>query len=133
MKEVMADAEVHLSTQANMTNFRTAQFWVKMGVKRLVLARELTLEEITGIREHLPDDVELESFVHGAMCISYSGRCLLSNFMVERDSKNRGSVFSALGRLFVVLGHPEFRWPLLLFSAMNMLFMAYLAVLFYVF
>lgn len=89
LKEVMADAEVHLSTQANMTNFRTAQFWVKMGVKRLVLARELTLEEITGIREHLPDDVELESFVHGAMCISYSGRCLLSNFMVERDS-NRG-------------------------------------------
>lgn len=89
LKEVMADAEVHLSTQANMTNFRTAQFWVKMGVKRLVLARELTLEEITGIRKHLPDDVELESFVHGAMCISYSGRCLLSNFMVERDS-NRG-------------------------------------------
>lgn len=89
VKEVMADAEIHLSTQANMTNFRTAQFWVRMGVKRLVLARELTLEEIKNIKKNLPEEIELESFVHGAMCISYSGRCLLSNFMVERDS-NRG-------------------------------------------
>lgn len=89
VKEVMADAEIHLSTQANMTNFRTALFWARMGIKRIVLARELTFEEIKTIRENLPEDTELESFVHGAMCISYSGRCLLSNFMTERDS-NRG-------------------------------------------
>lgn len=89
VREVMAKAELHLSTQANMTNWRTAAFWARMGVKRMVLARELTLEEIREIRDHLPDDVELEAFVHGAMCISYSGRCLLSNFMVGRDS-NKG-------------------------------------------
>ena len=89
VREVMANAEVHLSTQANMTNYRTAQFWARMGVKRMVLARELTLEEIREIRDNLPEDFELEAFVHGAMCISYSGRCLLSNFMTERDS-NRG-------------------------------------------
>lgn len=89
LKEVMADAEVHLSTQANMTNWRTGLFWARMGVKRMVLARELTLTEISEIRQHLPEDIELEAFVHGAMCISYSGRCLLSNFMTGRDS-NRG-------------------------------------------
>ena len=85
----MANAEIHLSTQANMTNWRTGLFWARMGVKRLVLARELTLDEISEIRQHLPEDIELEAFVHGAMCISYSGRCLLSNFLTNRDS-NRG-------------------------------------------
>lgn len=90
IQEVIPDAEIHLSTQANMTNYRTANFWYKMGVKRIVLAREMTFEEIHEIREKIPADMELESFVHGAMCISYSGRCLLSNFMVERDA-NRGA------------------------------------------
>lgn len=88
--EIMPDAEIHLSTQANMTNYRTANFWHKMGVKRLVLARELTFDEIAQIRKNIPETMELESFVHGAMCISYSGRCLLSNFMIERDA-NRGA------------------------------------------
>lgn len=90
IQEILPDAEIHLSTQANMTNYRTANFWYKMGVKRLVLARELTFDEIHQIRENIPEDMELESFVHGAMCISYSGRCLLSNFMIERDA-NRGA------------------------------------------
>ena len=89
IKEVMADAEIHLSTQANMTNWRTAKFWARQGVKRFVLARELTLDEIRETREKLPEDLEIEAFCHGAMCISYSGRCLLSNFLTGRDS-NRG-------------------------------------------
>lgn len=89
IQEVVPGAEIHLSTQANMTNYRTAGFWHKMGVKRLVLARELTLPEIRQIRENIPQEMEIEAFVHGAMCISYSGRCLLSNFMIERDA-NRG-------------------------------------------
>lgn len=87
--EVMPEAEIHLSTQANMTNYRTAKFWYDRGIRRLVLARELTLDEIREVRENIPEDMELEAFVHGAMCISYSGRCLLSNFMIERDA-NRG-------------------------------------------
>ena len=90
LKEEIPDAEIHLSTQANMTNYVTANYWRAQGVKRLVLARELTLEEIKEIRANLPDDTELEAFVHGAMCISYSGRCLLSNFMTGRDA-NRGA------------------------------------------
>lgn len=89
IQEEIPGAEIHLSTQANMTNYRTAGFWHKMGVKRLVLARELTLPEIRQIRENIPPEMEIEAFVHGAMCISYSGRCLLSNFMIERDA-NRG-------------------------------------------
>lgn len=86
---VIPDAEIHLSTQANMTSYITASFWYRMGVKRIVLARELTIDEIKEIRKKIPEDMELEAFVHGAMCISYSGRCLLSNFMIERDA-NRG-------------------------------------------
>ena len=89
IKEAIPDAELHLSTQANMTNFVTANFWHSQGVKRLVLARELTFEEIKDVRANIPEDMELESFIHGAMCISYSGRCLLSNFMIDRDA-NRG-------------------------------------------
>ena len=88
--EVMPDAEIHLSTQANMTNYKTAEFWMSQGVKRIVLARELTFEEIVELREKLPPEMEFEAFVQGAMCISYSGRCLLSNFMIERDA-NRGA------------------------------------------
>lgn len=90
IQEIIPDAEIHLSTQANMTNYRTANFWHKMGVERLVLARELTFKEIKEIRKNIPEEMELEAFVHGAMCISYSGRCLLSNFMIERDA-NRGA------------------------------------------
>ncbi len=90
IQEIIPEAEIHLSTQANMTNFRTANFWYKFGVKRIVLARELTFEEIRQLRQQIPEDMELEAFVHGAMCISYSGRCLLSNFMIERDA-NRGA------------------------------------------
>lgn len=89
IQEAIPDAELHLSTQANMTNYVTAGFWHKMGVKRVVLARELMLDEIREIREKTPESLELEGFVHGAMCISYSGRCLLSNFMTGRDA-NRG-------------------------------------------
>ena len=90
IREVIPSAEIHLSTQANLTNAKTAEFWRSMGMKRLVLARELSLKEIKEIRASLPEDVELEAFIHGAMCISYSGRCLLSNFMTGRDS-NRGA------------------------------------------
>lgn len=89
IREAMPEAELHLSTQANMTNYVTAKFWADYGLKRLVLARELTFEEIKEIKKHLPDGVSIEAFVQGAMCISYSGRCLLSNFMIERDA-NRG-------------------------------------------
>lgn len=89
VKNKMPGTQIHLSTQANMTNYVTANFWRSQGVKRLVLARELMLEEIKDIRKNIPDDMELEAFVHGAMCISYSGRCLLSNFMADRDA-NRG-------------------------------------------
>ncbi|MDR0853638.1 MAG: U32 family peptidase [Clostridiales Family XIII bacterium] len=81
--------ELHLSTQANVTNATAARFWHKAGVSRLVLARELSLSEIRTIREETPDTLELEAFVHGAMCISYSGRCLLSSVMTGRDG-NRG-------------------------------------------
>ena len=89
VKEYMPKVEIHLSTQANLTNYATANFWRSMGVKRLVLARELSLSEIKELRKNLPEDTELEAFIHGSMCISYSGRCLLSNFMTGRDS-NRG-------------------------------------------
>lgn len=89
IKEEVTSAEFHLSTQANMTNYITAKFWYELGIKRIVLARELTFSEISVIKANIPDDMELEAFCHGAMCISYSGRCLLSNFMTDRDS-NRG-------------------------------------------
>lgn len=89
IKEAVPDAELHLSTQANMTNYVTANFWHSQGVKRIVLARELTFGEIKDIRSRIPESMDLEAFIHGAMCISYSGRCLLSNFMIDRDA-NRG-------------------------------------------
>lgn len=87
--EKLPGREIHLSTQANTTNYRTAAFWHKQGVKRVVLGREMSLEEIRTTREMLPDSMEIEAFVHGAMCISYSGRCLMSNFMTERGA-NQG-------------------------------------------
>ncbi len=93
-KEVDPGLEIHLSTPANTTNKYAAKFWADNGVKRVVLARETKLEDIKGIREYLPDDVEIEAFVHGAMCISYSGRCLLSNALTGRSS-NRGDCVQA--------------------------------------
>ena len=88
-KEVMPDAEIHLSTQANTTNYMTAKFWMNQGVKRIVSAREMSFEELRQFKAKVPD-MEIETFIHGAMCISYSGRCLLSNFMVQRDA-NQGA------------------------------------------
>ena len=84
------DIERHISTQANNTNWATAEFWRAQGASRIVTARELSLAEIREMRDHLPEDMEIESFVHGAMCISYSGRCLLSSFLTGRDA-NRGA------------------------------------------
>ena len=89
-KEVLPDVDIHISTQANNTNYATFNFWYKMGARRVVTARELSLEEIKTIRKNIPDEMEIETFIHGAMCISYSGRCLLSSFMAGRDA-NRGA------------------------------------------
>ncbi len=89
-RRVIPDMEIHISTQANNTNYGTYLFWHQLGAKRVVTARELSLSEIREIRDHIPDEMEIESFIHGAMCISYSGRCLLSNFMVGRDA-NQGA------------------------------------------
>ena len=87
-KEVCPEIEIHISTQANNTNYLTYDFWYKMGATRVVSARELSLIEINQIREHIPEDMEIESFIHGAMCISYSGRCLLSNYFTGRDANH---------------------------------------------
>ena len=89
-KEVMPEIEIHISTQANNTNYGTYNFWHSLGAARVVSARELSLKEIKEIRDNIPDDLEIETFVHGAMCISYSGRCLLSSFFTGRDA-NRGA------------------------------------------
>ena len=89
-KRVLPDMELHVSTQANNTNYGTYLFWHQLGAKRVVSARELSLKEIKEIRAHIPEDMQIESFIHGAMCISYSGRCLLSNFLVGRDA-NQGA------------------------------------------
>ena len=89
-KEMLPDMELHISTHANNTNYGTYNFWHSLGAKRVVSARELSISEIKDIRNHIPDDLEIETFVHGAMCISYSGRCLLSSFMAGRDA-NKGA------------------------------------------
>lgn len=89
-REELPDMELHISTQANNTNYATYNFWYKQGAKRVVSARELSLEEIKEIRHNIPDDLEIETFIHGAMCISYSGRCLLSNYFTGRDA-NQGA------------------------------------------
>ncbi len=93
-KEVAPKLDLHVSTQANVTNKYTAKFYCDLGAKRLVLARELSIKEIKEIRDYIPREVEIETFVHGAMCISYSGRCLLSNYLSGRDS-NRGACIQA--------------------------------------
>lgn len=89
-KEICPEIEIHISTQANNTNYGTFNFWHSLGAKRVVTARELSLNEIKEIRENIPEDLEIETFIHGAMCISYSGRCLLSSFMAGRDA-NQGA------------------------------------------
>ncbi len=89
-KEVCPEIERHISTQANNTNYGTFLFWHAQGAKRVVSARELSLAEIKEIRNRIPDDMEIETFIHGAMCISYSGRCLLSNYLTGRDA-NQGA------------------------------------------
>ena len=89
-REICPEIECHISTQANNTNYETYRFWHRLGAKRVVTARELSLDEIREIRANIPDDMEIETFVHGAMCISYSGRCLLSNYLVGRDA-NQGA------------------------------------------
>ena len=88
-KKYAPDVEIHISTQAGITNYAAANAFYEMGAKRIVTARELSLDEIIGIRQNIPSDLEIECFVHGAMCVSFSGRCLLSNYMTGRDS-NRG-------------------------------------------
>ncbi len=89
-KEIWPEAEIHISTQANNTNYEIYRFWWRLGAKRVVSARELSLQEIRQIRDHIPEEMEIESFIHGAMCISYSGRCLLSNYFTGRDA-NQGA------------------------------------------
>ena len=89
-KEICPEIERHISTQANNTNYGTYLFWWKQGARRVVSARELSLKEIREIRQRIPEEMEIESFIHGAMCISYSGRCLLSNYFTGRDA-NQGA------------------------------------------
>ena len=89
-KKVCSEIEIHISTQANNTNYGTYNVWYGLGARRVVSARELSLDEIHTIRENIPEDMEIETFVHGAMCISYSGRCLLSNYFTGRDA-NQGA------------------------------------------
>ncbi len=87
-KRICPEIDIHISTQANNTNYMTYRFWYEQGAKRVVSARELSLREIREIREHIPEDMEIESFIHGAMCISYSGRCLLSSYFTGRDANH---------------------------------------------
>ena len=90
VRELLPNTEIHISTQASIVSPEAAKAYAEMGAKRLVLARELTLSEIVAIREALPPDVELEAFIHGSMCVSYSGRCMLSHNLTGRDA-NRGA------------------------------------------
>ena len=89
-REICPEIEIHVSTQANNTNYETFKFWYRQGAKRVVTARELSLAEIKEIRKNIPEELEIESFIHGAMCISYSGRCLLSSYFTGRDA-NQGA------------------------------------------
>lgn len=89
-KEICPEIEIHISTQANNTNYRTYRFWHGLGAKRVVSARELSMDELRELRANIPEDLEIETFIHGAMCISYSGRCLLSSYFTGRDA-NQGA------------------------------------------
>lgn len=86
IKKVVPKMEIHISTQASITNYETIMFWYNLGARRIVLARELSFEEIKEITSKIPEDLDIEAFIHGAMCMSYSGRCLLSNYMTGRDA-----------------------------------------------
>ncbi|MBR4640892.1 MAG: U32 family peptidase [Butyrivibrio sp.] len=87
-RKICPEIDIHVSTQANNTNYETYKFWYELGAKRVVAARELSLNEIKEITEKIPEDLEMECFIHGAMCISYSGRCLLSNYFTGRDANH---------------------------------------------
>ena len=89
-RKLVPEIPIHISTQANNTNYATYDFWYEQGVRRVVSARELSIDELAKIHENIPEDMEIESFVHGAMCISYSGRCLISNFLTGRDANQGG-------------------------------------------
>lgn len=89
-RKTVPNMDIHISTQANNTNYHTALFWKELGATRIVMARELSLREIKEISDNIPEELEIEAFVHGAMCISYSGRCLLSNYLTGRDA-NKGA------------------------------------------
>ncbi len=101
-KEVLPDIDIHISTQANNTNYMTYNFWWNQGAKRVVSARELSLEEIKEIREHIPDEMEIETFMHGAMCISYSGRCLLSTSLQEETLTGEHVHIHAAGNMLLL-------------------------------
>lgn len=101
-KEIMPDIDIHISTQANNVNWKSAEAWYKMGAKRVILAREMSLSEISEIRAKTPPELELEAFVHGAMCISYSGRCLLSNYMSGRDGNHGECAHPCRWKYFLV-------------------------------
>lgn len=102
VKNIIPEMEVHLSTQASTTNYAAVNFWYEQGVRRIILARELSLEEIKEIIKKSPPDMKIETFVHGAMCISYSGRCLLSNYMVGRDANRGDCAHSCRWRYYLV-------------------------------
>lgn len=101
-KEVCPEIERHISTQANNTNYGTYKFWYDLGASRVVTARELSLEEINKIRKEIPEDMEIETFIHGAMCISYSGRCLLSNYFTGRDANQGACTHPCRWKYFLV-------------------------------
>ena len=101
-KEVVPEIDVHISTQANNTNYATFRFWYNLGATRVVAARELSLREIAQIRENIPTDMEIEAFIHGAMCIAYSGRCLLSNYFTGRDANLGECTHSCRWKYYIV-------------------------------
>ncbi|WP_456408558.1 prephenate-dependent tRNA uridine(34) hydroxylase TrhP [Caldithrix abyssi] len=103
-RENHPELPIHLSTQANTINWQAVRFWKQLGVKRIILSRELRLDEIEEIRQHVPD-IELETFVHGAICIAYSGRCLLSNYFNHRDA-NQGTCTNACRWEYKVYSEP---------------------------
>ena len=98
-KEICPEIERHISTQANNTNYATYNFWYKQGASRVVSARELSMEELKELRANIPEDLEIETFIHGAMCISYSGRCLLSNYLREEMRTEEHVLIRAAGNM----------------------------------
>lgn len=106
-REICPEIDIHISTQANNTNYETYRFWWKLGATRVVSARELSLEEIKEIRANIPEEMEIESFIHGAMCISYSGRCLLSNYFTGRDGNQGACTHPCRWKYTVCDGHED--------------------------